>query len=280
MMQTGAVWVVAALLGASIAAQQPKPQFEVASVKPQGESISGGSLGNAVSSAANAMPRARPGGLFNPTHASVEHLVMFAYDLRPYRIVGGPDWMRRDLFQINARAESDAPAGQIRLMVQSLLEDRFKLVTHVEPREMRFQALVRARPDGPLGPSLFTIDECTTAIVNELRRKFPDKYPTPIVSGMTSGCSRTGVSDLADLLTFRLGTPVIDATGLKGSFYYTIRSQFPEALPTLLGAAVNIDPSLPALSTALDEQLGLKLESRRGPVDVLVIDSVQQPTEN
>ena len=167
-MQTGAVWVVAALLGASIAAQQPKPQFEVASVKPQGESISGGSLGHAVSSAANAMPRARPGGLFNPTHASVEHLVMFAYDLRPYRIVGGPDWMRRDLFQINARAESDAPAGQIRLMVQSLLEDRFKLVTHVEPREMRFQALVRARPDGPLGPSLFTIDECTTAIVNEL----------------------------------------------------------------------------------------------------------------
>ena len=98
-MRRGAAWIVAALLGASVAAQQqPKPRFEVASVKPQGDPRV--SLANA----ANVMPRVQPGGLFTPTHATVEHLLMFAYDLRPYRIAGGPDWVHRDLFQINATA--------------------------------------------------------------------------------------------------------------------------------------------------------------------------------
>jgi uncharacterized protein (TIGR03435 family) len=263
-----AAWIVVALCGQSVAAQRPR--FEVASVKPAGEPLS-------IMGIANSMPQARPGGRFNSTHATVEHLLMFAHDLRPYRIVGGPDWLRKDLFQINAIAGSDAPADQIKLMVRSLLEERFNLVTHVEPREMRFQALVRTRPDGPLGPSLFSIDECTPVIVNELRRKFPERYPTP-GNGMTGGCTRSGVDLLADLLTIGLDTPVTDATGLKGSFYYTIRSQFRGLPPGL--RVPEADPDLPALSTALEEQLGLKLESRRGPIDVLVIDSVQQPTEN
>jgi len=75
---------------------------------------------------------------------------------------------------------------------------------------------------------------------------------------------------------------VIDATGLKGSFYFFIRSQFVSLPPDLAARvrATSNDPNLPALSTALAEQLGLRLESRRGPVDVLVIDSAQEPTEN
>jgi uncharacterized protein (TIGR03435 family) len=96
-----------------------------------------------------------------------------------------------------------------------------------------------------------------------------------------SSCSSPGVTQLADLLTIGLDTPVIDATGLSGSFYYTLRSQF-RPVATWFGTSrfASNDPDLPALSTALDEQLGLRLESRRGPFDVLVIDSVQQPTEN
>ena len=107
----------------------------------------------------------------------------FAYNVRSDLIVGGPDWAREDTFQISAKAATDVPLDQIRLMVQSLLEDRFKLVTHVEPREMRFLALVRARPNEALGPGLIRMDECSPAIVNELRRKFPEKYPTPGGSG-------------------------------------------------------------------------------------------------
>ena len=179
------------------------------------------------------------------------------------------------MFQISAKAENDAPAAQIELMVQSLLKDRFKLVVHREPREMSVQALVRARPNGSLGPGLVRMDECSPSIVNELRRKFPEKYPTPS-GGMISGCSSMGLGSLATGLTLGLGTPVIDATGLTDSFYYTLRSQF--SMVAAYVRAPNNDPNLPALSTALDEQLGLKLESRRGPLDVLVIDSAEMPT--
>ena len=86
-----------------------------------------------------------------------------------------------------------------------------------------------------------------------------------------------GLGDLAVLLTVGQGTPVIDATGLTDSFYYTIRSQFSPAA-VLTGRAANPDPNLPELSTALEEQLGLKLQSRRSPVEVLVIDSAERPT--
>jgi len=265
------VCVVAALMGASIAAQQPKPRFEVASIKRNDSRRMSDAL----------VPRVLPGGRLRAGNASVEQLLWFAYDWKAYRIVGGPDWARQEQFDITAKAENDAPADQIKLMVQSLLEDRFKLVTHVEQREMRYQALVRMRPDGPLGPGLVTMDACSPAIVNDLRRKFPEKYPSP-GSGMMSACSSMGLDSLADSLTIGQDTPVIDATGLKGSFYFFIRSQFVSLPPDLAARvrATSNDPNLPALSTALAEQLGLRLESRRGPVDVLVIDSVQEPTEN
>jgi len=266
-MARAAAWIVAVLLGASIAARQPKPRFEVASVKrtesprPQAAPI----------------PRAFPGGQFRADMATVEDLLWFAYGVRQDLIVGGPDWVRKDRFEIGAKAETDAPADQIKLMVRSLLEDRFQLVTHIEQREMRFQALVRARSSGPLGPALERMDECSPAVVNELRRKFPEKYPMP-AGGAVSGCSSKGLGDLAALLTMGLGIPVIDASGLTDSYYYTIRSRFSPAA-ALIGRT-NDDPDLPALSTALQEQLGLRLESRRGPLDMLVIDSIQEPSEN
>jgi uncharacterized protein (TIGR03435 family) len=193
-------------------------------------------------------------------------------------IVGGPDWVRQDLFEINAKASYDAAIDQIKLMLRSLLADRFTLTTRMEEREMQVLALVRARPDGPLGPNLTRIDECSPAAVNELRRKFPEKYPTPMGGGMISGCSSNGLGTFAILLSTDRDIPVIDATGLTDSFYYTIRSQFSPAA-AFFGIA-NTDPNLPALSTALEEQLGLKLQSRRAPVDVLVIDSVEMPTPN
>jgi uncharacterized protein (TIGR03435 family) len=139
---------------------------------------------------------------------------------------------------------------------------------------MRVLALVPVRPEAPLGPALIRIDACSPAIIEDLRQRFPDRYPTP-GSGLSSGCSSRGLDNLATLLSIG-NTPVIDATGLTGSFYFTIRSQISAAVP----GRANNDPNLPALSTALNEQLGLKLESRRAPVDVLVIDSVQAPTEN
>ena len=269
-----ALFVAMVTCASILTAQQPVPRFEVASVKPaESRPLS-------ATSVLRVMPRVLPGGRFDAGLATVEDLLWFAYDLRQHRIVGGPSWVRqdgfeiRDRFEISAKAANDAPADQIRLMVRSLLEDRFKLVTHMERREMQVLALVRARHDGPLGPGLIPMDECSPAIVNTLRRDSPEKYPTP-GGGLLSGCSSKGLGDLAALLTIGQGTPVIDATGLTDSFYYAIRSQ-----SAALGRAANTGSDLPALSTALAEQLGLRLQSRKGPVDVLVIDSVERPTPN
>jgi uncharacterized protein (TIGR03435 family) len=264
MVRTIAMWVVGALLAASIAAQEAKPRFDVASVRRTESTFPRPGV----------IPQALPGGRFYASFATVEDLMGFAYDLRPHQIVGGSDWVRSHRFEINARAATEAPPDQIKRMVASLLDDRFKLVTHIEQRDVQVLALVRARPDGPLGPALIRIDECSPAMLGELRKRFPEKYPTP-GNGLTSACSSRGLDNLAILLSIG-GTPVIDATGLTDSFYFTIPSQGIPAVP----GRTNADPNLPALSTVLDEQLGLKLESRRGPLDVLVIDSVQEPTEN
>jgi uncharacterized protein (TIGR03435 family) len=220
------------------------------------------------------------GGVFTATYATVEHLLMFAYDLRDYRIVGGPDWIRRDIFEVRAKADSDAPADQIRLMTRSLLEERFKLVAHMEPRAMRHYALVLAAGDAALGPSVFRMDvECSPATLSELRRKFPEKYPTPIGSGILSGCSNDGLSQFADYLSVRLGTPILDRTGLKGPYHYILRAQLPTPSSTL-GRPAGDSPDLPSLSTALEKQLGLKLQSLNDSLPVLLIDSVQRPSQN
>jgi len=266
MTRTVAVWILATLLGVPVVAQQAKPKFEVASVKPQGAPVTPGPV-----------QQVKPGGIFAASQATVRDLLTFAYGVRDDQIVGGPDWVREDRFAIDARANPDASADDIKIMVRSLLEDRFKLVSRIGPRDMRYQALVFSRPDGALGPGLIRMDDtCTSGRVNELRRKFPEKYQTP-VGNLSAGCSAPGGKRFAEYLTFRLGTPVFDATGLQGSYYWMITSQWP-ALPGVLRE--RSDPSLPELPTALKEQLGLKLESRRGPIDVLVIDSVQPPTEN
>ena len=125
MARTIAVLVVGVLCGASITAQQPRPRFEVASIKRNESRRMSDAL----------VPRVLAGGQLRAGNASVEQLLWFAYDWKAYRIVGGADWVRQDQFDITAKAEDDAPADQIKLMVQSLLEDRFKLVMHIEQRE-------------------------------------------------------------------------------------------------------------------------------------------------
>ena len=162
----------------AVHAQPAKPAFEVASVKPINMKPPGFHS-----------PQVLRGGGFSARYSTVERLLMFAYELPGYRVVGGPDWMSDGRFEIFAKATGDAPREQIKLMVQSLLEERFKLVAHMEERVMDFQALVLARPDGHPGPSLVRIDECSAAAVNELRRTSPDRYPTPEGGGITAGCS-------------------------------------------------------------------------------------------
>ena len=262
-----ALSAVLLMLGFSgLQAQQAKASFEVASIRPNSSQVLFEGL-------ARMGPRVRPGGVYSGTHATVAALIAFAYDLNDYQISGAPEWTRQDFFHIDARAKQpDASVEEIRLMMRSLLEQRLELVAHKETRDIRHLALVLARRDRRLGPNLIKLDECNPGIRNEQLKKF-----TPsLQSGMTAGCS-TGGKGLAEILPIKLRTPVIDATGLDGTFFFFLRSSSPESR-SRAGAISEAEAA--ALPSAVEEQLGLKLESRKDPMEVLVVDSVQRPTMN
>jgi len=247
-------------------AQEPRPAFEVSSVKPR--------TGPPQGVTSIVLPAGTRPGAFEHRNATVRQLVMYGYDLRDYQIEGGPEWTRGDRFDVSARAGSEVPVATMRLMVQSLLADRFKLAVHEVEREMSIYALVLARADGRPGPRLKkNEDNCQT------------KVEQPSVPGSRGAITSAGcgaLSVLASSATLHLNAPVLDRTGLDGryewSYYYDGEGRFfgePQG-----NAVAAIDTTLPRFPTALQEQLGLKLEPTKGTVKVLVIDSVQRPTEN
>ena len=258
------LFLAVALLLSDVVAQTVKPSFEVVSVKRQLKPFSPEYIQTAFA-------RLLPGGVFRGTHVTVESLLLFAHpDLSAFQIVNAPDWARRDLFEINATAGRDSRADQVRIMVRSLLEERFKLVAHREQREMGVEKLVRARPDGRLGPYVQKVDECTAEKIAEARQRFS---PRPLGPAPMSGCTE-GFQTLAASLTGLLGTPVLDDTRVTDRHLMEMRYSTKQP-----GVAAD-DPAYPPIRLALEEQLGLRLEPHKGPIDVLVIDSVEQPTEN
>lgn len=274
MTRTALTTLVTVCFLAVVGAQPSKPAFEVASVRPQTRAMTPADL-------VTGAPRVQPGGLFNPTHATVVSLIVFAYELKHWQIVDGPDWIQRDGFEINARAEGDVAPEQIRLMVQSLLEDRFRLVTHTGQRDMEHLVLVPAHADGRLGAYLQRVGACNRETRAKAEEQMPPRAQTS-TGGRAFGCGT--LDAFARLISMQANMPVIDRTALEGNWVYQMRYGSP--LPGAMRSGVSVvsadpaDPALPPFAVALEEQLGLKLESARGPIDVIVIDSVQQPTEN
>ena len=261
MMLTIAVLCALTLTGA---AQQPPPRFEVASVKPAPppRPVAPGII----------VGRASPPGSFNRT-GTVASLIQLAYDLLvEQQVVGGPQWLREDRFEIAARAAREAPFAEMRLMLRSLLAERFKLVVRSEQREMPTYALVFVRSDKRLGPGLKkNEDDCKSLV--EQPRNVPPGAARATGCGSMATFVNTGASR-------QMGAPVIDATGLIGNFDW---AYFYDAAGSLLGRGIDpnvADPNVPQYATALQEQLGLKLEPRRTPIPVIVIDSAERPTPN
>ena len=211
-----------------------------------------------------------PGGSYNASNVTLPVVIRFAYDIQDYQLAGRPGWMQSERFDIAARAGRDVPNAELRLMVQSLLADRFKLTVRREQREMAQYALVHARSDGRYGPDLLRVpvEDCSSPEA----RATASARPAP--AAMSGGSAISGscgpISAIARILGGRVGAPVADKTGLSGNWSFLIRFRSDDlAAP---------DANLPSLFDALQEQLGLKLERTRGPVEVLVIDSVQLPT--
>jgi uncharacterized protein (TIGR03435 family) len=249
----------------ALAAQAPTPTFEVISITRN------------VSGTFPVGPEARAGGSFVATNATLERLVRFAYDLPAYLIAGGPDWVRTDRFNVEARAGRDASSGEIQRMLQAALANRFQLVIRREPRQIPVYTLLLARNDKRLGPNLRPSAAGCAAPGG--RGETHEETRTPN-GGVATRRTCAPMTALVSSLSSTLQGPVDDKTALTGMWDSEL-SFTGERRRNANAAAVAQDPNeAPALFTALQEQLGLKLEPGRGPVDVLVIESAAQPTEN
>ena len=248
----------------ALSAQTPIPTsvdvaFEVASVRPN------------KSGALNSSTSGR-GGSFTATNVTAHQLIIYAYRLRPFQLASGPRWIGSDRFDIQARppenAKPDNPA-----MTRALLRDRFKLVAHTETKQDQVYALVLARGDGRLGPQLKPSTQNCAAAQPGTPSPCGMNTSTNDTTGRLVGTGQSMEQLAAALGGFGLNRMVLDRTGLTGSFDIELKWT-PDNART--GSAQSNDA--PSIFAALQEQLGLRLDSQRGPVEFLVVDSIERPT--
>ena len=262
-----------------------RQSFDVASVRPSGPGQSAFNTRRV---------RVLPGGRFVATGAPLEELIRFAYALESYQAVdGGPSSLLKQRFDVNATSDAadvpDTQPGVIRpmnTMVQTLLAERFRLRVRWEEPEQSVLVLVRARPDGTLGPGLrsSTVDCADPESRKAQATLDPRDCGINRINGRIQAAGHR-MSAFAGFLSRLLQRPVFDRTNLEGTFVIDMTSNSdgipPIAGPLTPGRVDETSPSSgPALATAIKEQLGLSLESRREPVPVLVVEHVEPPTPN
>jgi uncharacterized protein (TIGR03435 family) len=236
----------------------------------------------------------RGADLFARNATTLQQLATYAYDLPEYRIVGAPSWMIADRYDIVARASAPLNGARTRVLLQAMLAERFALRVHRETREMTIHDLVFARTDHRFGPNLKpAVVDCTpfrtlqrplsesplmTAGDREIPRCATSMSWSTTTGVMTPNFNGEPIERLVTWLESELRAPVRDKTGLTGVFDIGI-SAVSERLLDQPGAQRPTGEG-PSIRTALQEQLGLKLESTEAPVELLVIDAAQRPTAN
>ena len=253
-------------------AQSPPaaPSFEVASIKRNVSSEPGGYI------------RVEEGVRFNATGVPLSFILRQAYGVMENQIVNQPDWLTSERYDIRGKAPDGVEVyPNMAPLLRSLLRDRFGFQSHTEQRDLPTYDLVMARSDRRLGPKISQADfDCgarQTAAVPQAGLSGP-------VCNITFGPGRIfvrgfSIARFAGGLVSEVQRTVVDKTGLTGAWNFELLYT-PDRPVSLNGAIVQPNPDAPSLFTAVQEQLGLKLESSRGPVDVLVIDRVNRPTED
>src|SRR5271157_5128338 len=300
----GVVAVALLLMGAAyglFGQSGAHPSFEVASIKRN--------TFDRVESARHAMGVGyQPGGRLTAQNASLMLLIQFAYadranpmsghwlPLPVSQVAGGPAWMRTEGYDIDAKPKGDTDERQTWLMLQTLLADRFRLGLHRETRDLPIYDLTVAKSGPKLPPAKET--GCVSFPPGTMPRYVPGKVDCGYVSGpfaeFTAGLlhmrgRKVHVADLVRELASVLGRPVLDKTEFTGEFGLDLSFTPDAALEGLLGFGgpgdagggrrLKTDPSLPNVFAALEEQLGLKLAPAKGPVEVLVVDHAERPSE-
>jgi uncharacterized protein (TIGR03435 family) len=264
--------LVAFLLCAVVSAQTPS--FDVVSIKPN--KSGSGSMSVGVRS-----------GRFNAVNATALTLVQNAYPQQTFHIFGAPGWMTSERYDVSATITSAVTPtiDQFRSLIRAMLADRFKLAAHIETREMPVYVMTLARADGKLGPRLRRWDvDCQAVWSGAIKNPPPSSVPGIPPCGGRGGAglhahSGQNMEGLARSLETYLSANVLERTGLEGQWeihlQWTPEAQRPDT-PRFDGAQGEFG----TLFTAIQEQLGLKLEARHAPVEVLVIDSIERPREN
>ena len=265
--------LMAIALEASIALAQsqdvaPRPKFDVVSIKPN--------TSGDLNAGFNSFPRR-----FEAKNVWLRYLIQFAWNIKDFQLSGGPGWAASDRYNVEATADGDPTIEQQRLMVQALLEDRFQLKLHREARESRAYALVAAKGGIKLQASK----------AGSCEERKPDTAGPKICGNFTwsqQGLDGTAISmeTFVTALAQTLQQPVIDQTGFTGTFDVHAEWAPDQSTPGILVPDVGppdggaTDSNGKSIFTALQEQLGLKLESTKAPVEFLVIDRLERPSEN
>ena len=266
----------------SAPASAPTRTFDVVSIKPNHDSGGHFRFGN------------DPGRLV-AENVTLKFLLQIAYRVKDAQILGAPAWTSSDRYNIEAKSDDssadmlrklsdDEQETQARLMLQSMLADRFKLALHHEMKELPVYVLVVAKNGPKFHESADTPDAPAPSgppAPNEPQRRHTLRMNGP---GNVSAIAQN-LDIFADVLSHQLGRPVLNKTGLKGDYDFTLkwtpdegRAQMPGGPPG--EATPSADANGPSIFTALQEQLGLKLELQKGPMDTIVIDHVDRPSEN
>jgi len=253
MKATGLVFAALCLVylaGSQVQAQAPdqgRPAFEVASVKLHRPTP------GPLRASANVGPAA-----IHYTNVTLKSSIRSAYGFESYRMVGGPDWLTSERYDIEAKAALASPREQLMRMLQTLLEDRFHLKVHREMRELPTYALVVGKSGLKIHPGKENGETEVGGAVHLINSR---------------GMTMKQLAAFLSQITERSGHPVLDTTGLTGVYDITLDFDPDDAKPS-------DDHSQPDLFAALQEQLGLKLEPRKTSLEVLVIDHAEKPSEN
>ena len=265
---------IAAAFGIAVLAHsEDRLIFEVASVKPANPDARGTSI-NFV-----------PGGGLKVTNATLKTLITFAYDIRGFQVSGGPGWLDSERYDLLAKpehaegpaqlkemtdAQQKTAAERIRERLRMLLAERFRLAIHRESKEVPVYALTIGKNGSKLEES-----------------KEPDGANQSMSTNMNNGkaqmtARRIPMQHLANVLSGQLSRPVLDRTGLMGKYNFKMdwSADMSARGPDAAADANAADPSGPSIFTAVQEQLGLRLESTKGPVEIIVIDSAEKASEN
>lgn len=263
------LFVLPVLVAAQAPAPAPqgeRPRFDAASVKPNPSKEPG------------IMRRPSPGRIYY-SNAPIDTLVEEAYSMRPDRILGYPDWVEKERFDVTATYNPERQR-QVRQMLQTLLDERFSLRVHRETREMPVYELVKTRPDGELGPGLrpSTVDCAPTA---DKRSPCRLDFRPGLVRGVGMGWGN------GEPLALNIGVwdrPIIDKTGLSGAFDIDLQwtpdpaqARDADAAARAAAAVAATPGDRVSIFTALQEQLGLRLQPARARLEVLIIDRLERP---